>query len=462
MWPALRYRFAARDPASRMFRRIRWGLTVWYAAAFAITLLIIGIVLYAGVRNSLLGPIDTQLQQSAQPVAAEWQGIPDGSSCPRPPFDRGLLWACFDQNGALIDAGPFTQDVPRFIDSSVAREALHDGSVTDTIDSHTIVGILRRYAVRVSDPQTGQALGVYMVGARVSDQTQALHTLLTLLLVCGSLGVLAAAAGGLFLASRSLLPVRLAYNRQRDFIANASHELRTPLTMVRADAEVLLRDRQHLNPDQVAILEDVVLEASHMASLATNMLDLAQLDAGRLHMDEDVVDLAALTSEMARRAGPLATERGIGVRVQTGSPVLVLGDRVLLEHAALILIDNAIKYNREGGSLTLGSSVSHGRAVLQVSDTGIGVTAEHLPRLGERFYQVDKARSRQSGGAGLGLSIVRGIASLHHGTFQLASDLGVGTTATISLPAVDGNRRASEESDVITVSGPPTQSGQAT
>ena len=117
-------------------------------------------------------------------------------------------------------------------------------------------------------------------------------------------------------------------------------------------------------------------------------------------------------------------------------PALVIGNRSLLEQAALILLDNAIKYNRPAGRVTVSAIANGDRAMLTVSDTGIGIPPEHLPHLGERFYRIDKARSREAGGAGLGLSIARGIATLHNGTLTLTSEPGQGTVATMALPAV--------------------------
>jgi signal transduction histidine kinase len=119
----------------------------------------------------------------------------------------------------------------------------------------------------------------------------------------------------------------------------------------------------------------------------------------------------------------------------------VIGDKSLLEQATMILLDNAIKYNRSGGSVTLRASLVQGQACLEVSDTGIGIPAEHLAHLGERFYRVDKARSREAGGAGLGLSIARGIAVSHGGSLTLSSVVGQGATARILLPAVETARR---------------------
>src|SRR5579872_3153173 len=310
------------EPSTALFRRIRWRLTIWYSGILAATLLVLGIALYGEVRTNLLGPIDSGLRGAAQSRAQAWLIFPDGPCNDHPGADA-LLTACFDPNGDIIGANNIAAQLPEFMQRSVVLAALRSGSATDTIAVRQL-GSVERYSLRVSDPQSGQTLGVVVVGTPVSDRLNALQTLLTYLLQFGLLGLACAAGGGLFLAGRSLLPARLAYVRQRDFISDASHELRTPLTMLRADADVLLRDRNNLQPDQVDILDDIVLEAAHMSSLANNMLDLARLDAGQEHIEEDVVDLSELAQQIARRASHLALAAGISIQTDVGGAVLVV------------------------------------------------------------------------------------------------------------------------------------------
>jgi signal transduction histidine kinase len=281
---------------------------------------------------------------------------------------------------------------------------------------------------------------VVQVGESVSTQEDVLGLLLVLLLVLGAATLVGAAVGGLLLADRALAPARLAFVRQQAFIGDASHELRTPLTLMRADAEVLLAGRDHMDPDDVMLLEDIVAEAGHMGTLANNMLTLARLDAGQFHMEREVVDLAAVATRVAQRARAFAQEKQVTLHVEEAGEALVIGDKSLLEQATLILLDNAIKYNRAGGSVTLRTSLVQGYACLEVSDTGIGIPAEHLSHLGERFYRVDKARSREAGGAGLGLSIARGIAASHGGALTLYSVAGQGATARLIVPALETAR----------------------
>lgn len=414
-----------------MFGRIRVRLTVWYVAVLLLVLAVFGLLLYVSVQQTLFAPADDALHAQAQQLSVRLQEFP-GGWCTGPVLEPpDQLTACYDAQGNLQGYSRVAALVPGFDGSSLAHVALQNGSAGDTIGAGRL-GSVRRYALRVDDP-AGNVLGVIQVGQPV--QTDILQSVLRVFLIVGVITVALASIGGLFLASRALMPARVAYRRQQEFIADASHELRTPLTLLRADADILLRDRTRLNADQAELLEDIVRETTFMSALADKMLDLARLEAGDARLERDVVDLATLAQDTGRRVEALASERGLHVEINVNGAARTIGDQLLLEQAALILVDNAIKYNGPGGEVTLRAWRADGQAHLSVQDTGIGVTSEHLPRLGQRFYRVDKARSRASGGAGLGISIARHIARQHGGSLQIASEPGRGTTATITLPA---------------------------
>jgi len=357
-----------------------------------------------------------------------WPPTPDQPFSGQAPLPE--LVACFDKNATLLPAENTNELPAAFLTNTLAKRALQEGTVTDIVDSGSTIGPIYRYALTVSSPD---GVRVMQVGMPVKTQETALSVLLMLLLIIGGIALLGAGLGGLFLANRALAPARLAWTNQQRFIDAASHELRTPLTLLRADAEVILRSREHLSAEDAELLEDIVVEANHMATLANSMLTLARLDADTQHREHEVVSLAELAQEGARRVKALADQMGIAVQVENTSAPYVIGDPMLLEQAVLVLLDNAIKYNRHGGRVIVRTAVKDEQALLEVCDTGIGIAAEHLPHLGERFYRVDKARSRQAGGAGLGLSIARGIAALHGGTLTMASMPEQGTTVTLTL-----------------------------
>ncbi len=442
MWGRWRRVYGGNAPSMgadvALFSSIRRHLTLWYSGVLAAALVLFGVALYVGVDRALLGPIDDNLATRAHRLAQSWQMFPF-QRCPlRLALRPGTYWACFDKNGALARNSVVARAAHPFSTPAFARRAIGAGVAHDTVDGGPDVGPIDRYALAVPNASGHGLIGVVELGEGIRGQTDALHTLLVLLLIMGPVTFCGATVGGLFLAKSALAPARLAFARQQSFIADASHELRTPLTLLRADAEVLLRGRERLPAEDAELLEDIVAETAHMATLATNMLTLARLDAERLHLEREVVPLGAVAHAVTRRATALATAAGVALDERHTDQALVVGDRTLLEQAALILVDNAIKYNRPGGRVALQTGVAEGQAWLRVDDTGVGIPAEHLARLGERFYRVDKARSREAGGAGLGLSIARGIAVAHGGTLTLSSRPEEGTTAVLSLPSAQG------------------------
>jgi signal transduction histidine kinase len=429
------------DPSSQLFRRIRVQLTLWFCGVLAAMLLVGGILLYFAVQQALLGPVPGYLSESAQLIGANWAHQWDQQG-PTQCDDHGIPIAavqhvpyifCVANGGPpeTLGGGPYSFYTTNLVQAATASPS---GQASDTIIGENGLGAVRRYALVVHNLDDGSVIGVVQVGIPIQGSLDALHALLITLLLVGALTIAGAAVAGRWLSARAMEPAQLSFARQQAFIGDAAHELRTPLTIMRADAEVLLRGRQRLDPDDVELLEDIVNETAHMGALATNLLTLARLDAGRLQLEHDVVDLAEIAAAVSHRVAVLAKERHTTVVVEA-THALTLGDQAQLEQAALILVDNAVKYNRPDGTVTIRVSQDTQRALFVVQDTGIGIPPEHLPHLGERFYRVDKARSREAGGAGLGLSIARGIVAAHGGTLTFDSEPGSGTTATISLPA---------------------------
>ncbi len=460
------YSFSS-EPGQALFKGLRIRLTFWYSAVLGGALLLFSLIIYFSVQYLLFSSVRDEMMNQAQMVSMDARRNPDGfcrsplpdnrfqpppphspsNSAPKnkPPVSR-LMFACFDKHGRLlqpdITASQSTQgsQVPAgFVDNALAKAVVHGGNQTDVVDGGYFYGHIYRYAMVVSDPRTGGILGIIQIGESISAQEGAQRILLSVLLISGVLILFGATFGGSFLSHRAMVPTRLAFARQQSFIANASHELRTPLTFLCANAEILLEERDRLSSDDVVLLEDIQTEAVHMAALAQSMLTLARLDAGdlKLHREHDILDLTTLAESVVRQGRALANQRNIRLQALGPKPLHVIGDPLLLEQTVLVLLENAIKYNRPDGQVILWTSLRDGKACLEVQDTGIGIASEHLPHLGERFYRVDKARSRAVGGTGLGLSIARGIVLAHGGSLQFTSQPGQGTTATILLPAMN-------------------------
>ena len=218
---------------------------------------------------------------------------------------------------------------------------------------------------------------------------------------------------------------------RREFTANVSHELRTPLTSISGFAE-LIRDGIAKPQDVQHFAGNIYTEAQRLIALVGDIIRLSQLDEGD-EMPRETVDLLTLSQEAADDLKTAAAEKNIAIAVE-GESETIGGVRRLLYEVIYNLCDNAIKYNVEGGSVTMSVGERDGKAFVSVADTGIGIAPEHQSRIFERFYRVDKSHSKASGGTGLGLSIVKHAVQYHHGTVELHSEEGKGTTICILLP----------------------------
>jgi len=244
---------------------------------------------------------------------------------------------------------------------------------------------------------------------------------------------------GLLLVFNDLTRVRQLERIRTDFASNVSHELRTPITAIQGYAEVLA---EQLHEGDLSVYVDVIeRNAARLSAIIEDLLSLSRLEQkDNDDLDRGMVDLSDLAEEVASMLRPLAEERSITLGVDAEDVPQVEGSRQLLEQAVVNLTTNAIRYSGEGASVWLAARrVEPGMVEVSVIDTGPGIAEEHIPRLFERFYRVDRGRSRQEGGTGLGLSIVKHIALVHGGRVEVESRLGGGSAFSIVLPATAGS-----------------------
>jgi len=228
-----------------------------------------------------------------------------------------------------------------------------------------------------------------------------------------------------------------AFQYSRRFVADASHELRTPLTIMKGELEEIAQ-HERLTADIRERLGSVLEEVERLAQIVEGLFALSRLDAGEAQREWVQFDLAALAANTAAQMNLLAEDKGIALNCAASGEVYVEGDRARLKQIVVNLLDNAIKYTPAGGTITLRVTVQADAAWLEVADTGIGIPAEAVPHVFERFFRVDKARSRELGGAGLGLSIVKSICTAHGAEVQVKSAPGQGSCFRVTLPLAAG------------------------
>jgi two-component system phosphate regulon sensor histidine kinase PhoR len=231
--------------------------------------------------------------------------------------------------------------------------------------------------------------------------------------------------------------LKRADEMRRDFVANVSHELRTPLSILRGYIETMRDDPKMPRTECARILEVMEQHSKRLGLLANHLLTLAQLESGTSSPQLNDVDFGQFLAGLVRDWKRKFTAKNLKVAIDLPADFsIVRADEALLREIFDNLLDNAVKYSSKHGEIHLGAQRRRSEIVLSVSDDGVGIGQEDLPRIFERFYRADKARSRELGGTGLGLSIVKHIAQLHGGRVEAESELGRGTTIRVILPVV--------------------------
>jgi len=242
--------------------------------------------------------------------------------------------------------------------------------------------------------------------------------------------------GGAVVLFHDITGLKRADAIRRDFVANVSHELRTPLSILRGYIETMLDDPKMPRSETARILEVMDQHSKRLGLLANDLLTLAQLESGKSTLQASEVDLLRFFNDLVRDWEKKFAAKNLKAVVDVADDCpSVQADEARLREVFDNLLDNAVKYSKATGEIRLTGSSRDGFIVLSVGDDGIGISQEDLPRIFERFYRADKARSRELGGTGLGLSIVKHIAQLHGGRVEAESALGKGTTIHVILPA---------------------------
>ena len=233
--------------------------------------------------------------------------------------------------------------------------------------------------------------------------------------------------------NRMIERLEAAIHGSKQFVADASHELRTPLTVMRGELEALAQDRQ-LKGETREALGSVLEEVDRLAEIVEGLFALSRLDAGEAHSEWVRFDLAELVGSTAGQMSLLAEDKRVRLTTAVATPVFVEGDRARLKQVVVNLLDNAIKYTPGGGEVALNVRREGALAVFEVTDTGAGIAGDALPHVFKRFYRVDDSRSREGGGAGLGLSIVKSICAAHGAEIEVTSAPGTGSTFRLKQP----------------------------
>jgi len=457
---------------------VRVRLTAWYAVSLAVVILLFSVGIYIFVRSSLLRQLDRHLEGDIAGVEITLRKELDEAQekveeeIKDEMEDIGVVALFQVTCGDRIVYRTAGWDRARLSDAAGSMRSDHPWLWTSP-DS-------RVYRLKASGVQGSGRTFDIMVALDMAPISNALHILAVTLIVSLPCALAVAVIGGYFLAGRVLSPIgaiagkarqitaerlserlpvenpddefgRLAivfndtlsrleesFERLRRFTADASHELRTPLTALRSVGEVGLRDKGDVASCR-NVIGSMLEEVDSLAILVDNLLMLTRTDSGQTSLKREVVDIALLVNEAVECLYVLTEEKGQTLSVEIEQSISIEADRTTLRQALINLLDNAIKYTPEKGCIrVVARQTGNGNAVVEIADTGPGIGQEHQSRVFERFYRVDKDRSSERGGAGLGLAIARRAVELNGGCIELKSEQGAGSTFRIILPARKG------------------------
>lgn len=452
----------------RFFKSIKFRLTIWYLIVIAVLLLVFGAVAYFMLSHYLYQNLDDSLRTRVTELKATLQVEEDVAIVVEEPTELALI---YNANGTLLQR--FGSNVEFTNIDGLVRQALvgQDSFLTvATTDGQEV----RLYAAAFNaNFNTRVAI---VVGQPTTEIEDVLETFRYILGISGLAIIILAVMGGWFMANRALEPVghitrtaqeigesdlsrrinvrsedelgrlastlnrmiarlEAAFNRQRQFTADASHELRTPLAIMQAESTLAL-SKKRTEDEYRKSLELLSQEIVYMSAIIGKLLFLARSDAGKEPLNIEEVNIKELLSELASDVEVLAKEKGLQFILSPLENLTIKGDRTKLRQLFLNILENAVRYTPSGGSISCSVVKKGETAIVDISDTGIGIPPEHLPHIFERFYRVDKARSRAEGGVGLGLAIAKYIAEVHGGRIEVESKVGVGSTFSVALPLV--------------------------
>ncbi len=456
-------------------RSIRSRLTLWYTLIVAVIFVVIAVVTYSYVRSTLYDQLDQSLINEARWIVQQL-GQRDGT----PATDARVIASIREHSASYptkefvevwgTDATLFCQSVNLVGDSLIQHARF-------PLDPHYLLTTVTTFRIQPLRILTQESLnGQLLIGVPVESVEGTLRQLVKVLAWMGPLVVLLAFGSGLFLSKKSLAKVnqvteiarkisadRLSsripthdvddeigrltetfnsmiarldgsFEQMKQFSSDASHELRTPLTVLRTQLETALASR--MSPSEIRkIVAQCLDEAIRMGAILENLLLLGRGDSGQPLIKRERVRLDDLLKETHDECVILASQKSIEVKIENTDNVLIWGDRQRLRQMILNLVDNAIKYSGEKSVITLALSGNNGEATVTVRDQGIGIPRAEISRIFDRFYRVERARSRTLGGSGLGLAIVKWIVDAHGGTIAVKSAVDRGSEFTVSLPA---------------------------
>lgn len=406
-----------------MFQKTRIRLTILNSLVFIILIGVLGSIIYSYTYNRIYNEVDQSIKMIAQyreklnvkvPPRKRMENIQIGD-----PRVTRITW-----KGETVEIEGDNRKFRAIFEENLER---FSPKKLQTLQDIEVQG---RSFRTFSLPKDGETVQIVR---DITAEEGMLNTLFLILVIGCSIGSLCAIGIGFFLAGRALVPIQNSWEKQQQFVSDASHELRTPLAVIQSKTDILFQSPSATIEEKAMDISTISKECRRLSKLVANLLLLARSDSNQIEMDKKTFELDKLLEEIVDPYKEIASYQEKEMILKVEHDISFMGDRERIHQMMVILLDNAMKYTNEGGHIQIDCTQTNSSIRIRVKDDGIGVKREDIPKLFDRFYQGDKARSA-SEGAGLGLSIANWIVEKHYGKISVESQWGEGTCFEVILP----------------------------
>ncbi|MEH7502003.1 HAMP domain-containing sensor histidine kinase [Neobacillus drentensis] len=410
-----------------MFKKTKYRLVILNALVFFILQNAFGAMIYFYTQYSLYHQVDQNIVEKKNHLLHEKEKLGTQLN-PEREENRRFVYLLWEKGNKLYQVIPknsiSSTDTNRF--SPFVNKA---GLQSITVGSETY----RILTTSVSKDKDYLPVQNIQIVYNLKHEKEMLNHLLIVIGFGSLLSVFIAVLAGIYLANKALIPIKLSWEKQQQFVGDASHELRTPLSVMKLNLEHLFRHPDNSIEQVSETIHQVIQEINYMSRMTTDLLTLARSDSDQLQIVHESIQLDDILHQVVKDFKILAITKNIHLTTDI-HPIKMAGDKERLKQLLVILLDNALKYTQKNGAISVKSKMKNSRAIIEIIDTGIGISNTDLPYIFDRYYRGDKSRTRHLEGTGLGLSIAKWIIQSHSGKIRIQSKEGEGTHVIISLP----------------------------
>ena len=406
--------------------------------AFSLIFAFFDLIIYNAVTGSIYKNVDSELINT-QNQFEKYGIINPSKTIENKPIDEQLkipkrtnnprfIYIVRDENGVITNQDSIGRSYEEYI-----TQISFDKNNINQVYSTSINNEYFYRGINFKIKNDSNDITYIQILVNVDGETQSVSNIVKTLISTTILMVLISIIASYILAKRTLKPIIESWKRQTEFVQNASHELRTPLTIIQAKQELLLQEPNKKIIDKSQDITVCINETRRLTKLIKELMTLARADSNKLEINKEAVDIDKLIEEVSKPYIEMASLQNKQVELNLEYKKSINLDKNKISELLIIILDNAIKYTSDNDKITIETHSKDGKFLLEISDTGIGIDSEELKHIFERFYRADKARSRETGGNGLGLSIAQTIVQAHGGTIKITKNSPKGTKVIIKI-----------------------------